>query len=250
MKVLTDLKTLNFNMQKYIFILLILLSKQFVFSQLTDSINYDFNSEINIRTSQNINEFLNDDFYLYDNEPAQETLTIWQRLVAYILKIISKLFSFINIGGKTATYFFYILALLFFLFALSKIFGFSYQSLFLNSKKTQAVGLNEFDEDIHSINFNSIINKAEQEEDFRLAIRYLYIRHLKYLTDNELINWQIAKTNKDYEKEMMKTVFFEKHKQLSIIYEHIWYGEFFIDKLRYEKYKTEFNDFFKKDVSN
>ena len=245
----TVLKIQSFKMpRKTIYILLFLFMQLSVFSQNTDSINYDYNSNIEIRTSENINEYLNDDFYLYDKEIAQETETWWQKIIAFVLYLISRFFFFVGKGGKPLAYTFYIVILFVFIFILSKLLGFKYQTLFLRSRKIKGNKLDIFEEDIHGINFNNVIEEAEKNKNYRRAIRFLYIKHLKLLADNELIDWQIGKTNKDYEKEMKDSKYFLQHKHLSVIYEHIWYGEFNIERLQYKKYKKDYNTIFNDDM--
>ena len=243
--VITGLKTQNFKfLKKASLILFLFLIQITAKSQLTDSISYDYSSEIKIRTSNKINNFLEDDYYQYNNEKVIATETWWQKILKWITKGIATFFKLIDKGGKPLEYIFYIAIFGLFIFVLTKLLGVNYQSLFLKSKKIKLQNVEFFEEDIHAINFNKVITDAEKSNNFRKAIRYLYIYYLKHLTDAELIEWQPNKTNRDYQKEMQKTKLFSLHNHLTSIYEHIWYGEFTVDKIQYKKYNKDFKNAF------
>lgn len=231
-------------MKKTLIILLFILIQISAKSQVADSINYDYNSSIKIRTSQNIKTYLDDDFYLYDNEKVVEAETWWQKILYWIGQLLSKLFYLIDKGGKPLSYTFYFIMFVLFIFILTKLLGIKYQTLFIRSKNIKSPEFEFIDEDIHGINFEKIIKDAENSGNFRKAIRYLYINYLKILTDKEIIDWKVNKTNKDYDLEMQNTKYYSSHKHLSYIYEYIWYGEFHIDATQYNKYKSEFNKVF------
>jgi len=246
MKDLIDLKIQNFkNLKKALIIFLFFLIQFSAKAQVADSIKYDYNSNVEIRTSPNIKTYLDDDFYLYDNERVVEAETWWQKVFYWIGNIIAKLFYLIDKGGKPLSYTFYFIIFAIFIFILTKLLGIKYQTLFLRSKNITSPEFEFSDEDIHGINFEKVIKEAEDSGNFRKAIRYLYINYLKTLTENELIDWHANKTNKDYDKEMKDTKYYSSHKHLSRIYEYIWYGEFYIDALQYKKYKNNFKQVFK-----
>jgi len=246
MVVLIGLKIQSINsLKKILFIITLILIQLSAKSQVADSISYDYNSTVEIRTSNNIHTYLNDDFYLYDNEPVVETETWWQKVLYWIGQLISKLFYFVDKGGKPLAYLFYFVIFAIFVFILTKLLGLNYQTLFFRSKKIKTQDFEFFEEDIHGINFEEIIKNTEKSGNYRKAIRYLYINYLKILTDNELIDWQPNKTNHDYDKEMRNSKYYSLHKHLSRVYEYIWYGEFSVDKLQYQKYNNDFKEVLK-----
>ena len=242
---LIGLKTQNFRgLRKTFIIILLTITYISAKAQIADSITYDYNSNVKIRTSSKINTFLEDDYYQYNNEKVIATETWWQKILKWIAKGIGTFLKIIDKGGKPLEYIFYIIIFGLFIFILTKLLGVNYQSLFLKSKKIKVQNVEFFEEDIHAINFNKVIRDAEKNNNFRKAIRYLYIYYLKHLTDAELIEWQPNKTNRDYQKEMKKTKLFSLHNHLTSIYEHIWYGEFIIDENQYKKYNTSFKNAF------
>ncbi len=228
-------------MKKSLYILIFLLVWFSAVSQPTDSINYDINSNVEIRTSENINDYLKDDYYKYDNEAAEATESIRQKFWSWVYKF----FRFVESGGKPVSYAFYAILIVILIVAITKLLGIRYQSLFFKGSKVAKPDFEIFDEDIHGINFDKEINEAVKQENYRKAVRFLYIKFLKVLVDNELIEWEINKTNKDYRKEMNKTKFFSLFKYLTLVYEYVWYGEFEINKTQYNNYLKDYNKVFK-----
>ena len=228
-------------MKKLLYILALLLVWFSAASQPTDSINYDNNSNVEIRSSKTINDFLTDDYYNYDNEAVEATESLWQKFWTWVFKF----FRFVESGGKPVSYAFYAILIVILIVAITKLLGIRYQSLFLKGSKTAKPDFEIFDEDIHGINFDKEIKDAVKQENYRKAMRFLYIKFLKVLVDNELIEWEINKTNKDYRKEMKKSKFFSLFKYLTLVYEYAWYGEFEINKTQYNNYLKDYNKVFK-----
>ena len=228
-------------MRKYIYILLIFIFVYKADAQKQDSLNYDYNSPVNVRTSEKINDYLNDDYYLYDQEFVKPPVTLLER----ILKRIGDIFRFIEKAGKPVSYVFYIIMFAILLFVIIKILGLNYQSLFIRSSKIKGHDIDVFDENIHAIDFDAVIEEAVKKENYRKAVRYLYIKFLKVLTDNELIEWEINKTNKDYRKEMKQSKYFSIFKNLTFVYEYVWYGEFAINYKQFTNFYSGFNHVYK-----
>ncbi|MCF6365785.1 MAG: hypothetical protein L3J35_06230 [Bacteroidales bacterium] len=227
-------------MKRLFFLHIFIFLNLIVFSQAEEKVNYDLNSNIKIRTSESINDFLNDDYYNYDNEAPVETESIWQKF----WRKVSKLFQFLERGGKPVSYTFYAVLIIILIIAITKLLGINYQGLILKSKNIASSEFEIFDEDIYNTDFDKLIEDAENQENYRTAIRYLYIKFLKILANNELIEWEINKTNKDYKNELKKTKYFSAFKHLTLVYEYVWYGEFEINKIKYNKYLKNYKKIF------
>ena len=229
-------------MKKTIHILLLFLLSGFCSSaQNQDSINYDLNSYLNVRSSDRISEFLNDDDFNYNRSEIKAPKSSMEKFLSWL----ADFFRFIDRGGKPVSYVFYALLFGVLLYVIFKLFGINYQTLFIRSSKIKSPETVIFDEDIHVIDFNRIIKDAELNQNYRVAIRYLYIQFLKTLSDKELIEWEINKTNKDYRREMKRTKYFKRFKSLTYVYEYVWYGEFQINETRYRNFKENFQTVYK-----
>ena len=104
--------------------------------------------------------------------------------------------------------------------------------------KNESQNINDFtyvEENLNEVNFETLIEDALKEKNYRLATRYLYLKSLKLLTNKDIIEWHFDKTNSEYlneiKNENTKSVF----KRISYIYEYVWYGEFPIDEAIYNK---------------
>ncbi|MCT4628265.1 hypothetical protein [Winogradskyella sp.] len=117
-------------------------------------------------------------------------------------------------------------------------------SVFKTEAKT-IEGFSYVEENIEQIDFDKLIKQALKENNYRLATRYMYLKSLKALAHKKTIEWHYDKTNNDYLNEIkdlkLKTLF----KRVSYIYDYVWYGEFPIDKERFNKNKDDFNQLIK-----
>lgn len=128
------------------------------------------------------------------------------------------------------------------IFAVIKLIGLDLK-IFAGKSKAVDVPYDESLENIHEINFNEEIEKAIANGNYRLAVRLLYLRSLKLLSDRELINWQPEKTNEAYINELIDPERKQQFKVLTLQFEYIWYGDFAIDKESFKGLKGSFERF-------
>lgn len=114
---------------------------------------------------------------------------------------------------------------------------------FKRNAKTNAFNFTDIEEDITGINFSDKIKTAISESNFRLAIRWQYLKQLSVLNEKQYIIWQAYKTNIDYSNELAKTNYQSQFKELSKIYDYAWYGEYPISALKYDAIEKQFTTF-------
>ncbi len=108
-------------------------------------------------------------------------------------------------------------------------------------KKKKKITVAEMvEENIHTIDFKDIIKNTKADKEYRLTIRYYYLWLLKSLSDKEIIEWDIEKTNSDYLYEIQSPSLKENFKYLSYIYDYSWYGEFEINEKDFSKAEAAF----------
>lgn len=117
-------------------------------------------------------------------------------------------------------------------------------SVFKTEDKT-IEGFSYVEENIKQVDFDKLIKKAINENNYRLATRYMYLKCLKTLAHKEVIEWHFDKTNSDYLKEIKDSNLKSLFKRVSYIYDYIWYGEFPIDESTFNKNKADFNQLIK-----
>jgi hypothetical protein len=69
---------------------------------------------------------------------------------------------------------------------------------------------------------------------------------LKKLSEKQIIEWDVEKTNSDYLYEIKDEAQKEDFAYLSYLYNNIWYGEFELDEATFAKAKNAFEKSIKK----
>jgi len=105
-----------------------------------------------------------------------------------------------------------------------------------------AFNFSELAEDLNTIDFDKMIQDAVKNENYRLAIRWHYLKTLYVLDKRQLITFVPYKTNFDYRRELTGKSVQNHFNRLSWIYERVWYGEFNIKQSDYPKFESEFKE--------
>jgi len=113
------------------------------------------------------------------------------------------------------------------------------QLLFEKKSEPQAFMADD-DELIHHEDLQALIREALDKKNFRLAIRFYYLLVLQKLSNAELINWQVQKTNHDYIYEIQDTRLRNDFRTVTDIYDYSWYGNFDVDISTFTKAETVF----------
>ncbi len=221
---------------KRLFIYIILLFCAGYYSTAQTVIPQDTASVIVVRNVQHnkIEEWKQSKDFNY--ERSSEGLSLLQRIRMQILNWLGEFFS----DKQRADAFwvvFTVICLSIVAFAIYKLTGMSAGSMFERSSKRN-LSFDETEENINEINFEAAIAQAENNNNLRLALRYQYLKLLKYLSDKGAILWKPEKTNHDYILEMNRQPEFI---QLTNEFEYTWYGEREISEEAYEEAKAFFN---------
>lgn len=111
---------------------------------------------------------------------------------------------------------------------------------FEKESKTMTIDLENVETHIHEADFDLLIAETEQKGNTRQSIRLHYLRLLKDLSDNNLIEWHPEKTNADYVREINDEAAGKQFHYLSYLFNHIWYGEFSISDIDYQQARKAF----------
>ncbi len=87
------------------------------------------------------------------------------------------------------------------------------------------------------------LQKAEQDKDYRLATRILYLQSLQKLNNQSLIDYSQEKTNWHYVQKLFGTTYHEPFKTLTTYFDYIWYGNYHVEEERYNEVKSSFLTF-------
>ena len=128
-------------------------------------------------------------------------------------------------------------------FLIMKLIGIDAFNVIRRKPKSTPLPYDESAENIYAIDFDAEIEKAISQQNYRLAVRLLYLRSLRQLSDAGLINWDVTKTNSIYVDELSNAEQRVAFKLLTRQFEYVWYGEFMIDAPVFKKISALFNDF-------
>lgn len=110
----------------------------------------------------------------------------------------------------------------------------------LEQKQQARVTLSEDEKIIQHEDISVLIQKAKNEKNYRLAVRYYYLLILKKMRDLELIDYQFQKTNEEYLKEITAVSTKQQFKTITHIYDFIWYGDFPVNEADFIKAEKDF----------
>lgn len=183
-----------------------------------------------------------DDDFIYDRS-LKGRGDVSAPLLYWLERKIAELFNNKIVSGfwQIFKYGFFILLIL---YALSKLLDMELRKLFKKPKPKQPrLQYENVEENIHEMDFNSLIQQAIEQKLYRKAVRLYYLRILKTMTDKEIIEWQINKTNRDYRYELEKTGHSAGFEEITFLFDYIWYGEFPIDEPVFKETQDKFQNF-------
>ena len=93
--------------------------------------------------------------------------------------------------------------------------------------------------------FDPLIRKAYEQGDYRLAVRYHFLKTLQELKEKGHISYEPDKTNSRYVYEIPIN-WRNDFSRLIFQYEYVWYGHFDIDENGYERVQKGFDSFLQK----
>ncbi|MEJ8800829.1 DUF4129 domain-containing protein [Pontibacter sp. H249] len=105
-----------------------------------------------------------------------------------------------------------------------KIQGMDIPSLFGKKSEVSEMPYQVYEENIHEMDMQALIEEAVQQRDFRKAIRLHYLQSLKHLTNRGFILWKPGKTNRSYISEINSLELRREFEQLTSMFEYVWYG--------------------------
>jgi hypothetical protein len=98
-------------------------------------------------------------------------------------------------------------------------------------------------DNIFEINYQRDIDKAISAGNYRLAVRLMFLRVLKNLSDKNIIQYRQDRTNFDYLMQMDATRYYQDFFRITREYEYCWYGRFDIEPEKFTVIKTDFENF-------
>jgi hypothetical protein len=185
-----------------------------------------------------IDSVKNERAFQYDTQDMRG-LSAWDRFWRWVGYQINQLFEREGyaMGFKI---FIWALAIVVTCFAIVKLVGMEKINFWIKGQNSQLTIGDISEENIYGIDFDQAIADAENRSAYREAVRWLYLKSLRVLADNNLIDWKINKTNIDYATELAAGNHYKDFQQLTRYYEFAWYGEFDLNQQDYNKVSQSF----------
>lgn len=150
--------------------------------------------------------------------------SIWERLQWWFAGLIAKIFGNPNSPWLTKIVF-YVLLFVVLGVAVFYVLRLKYGSgVTSESRYSSIAGVGAL-ENTKAVDFDKLIEEARKNEEFRLAIRYQYLKSLQFLATEELIKLRDWKSPYDYKREL-KVELVPIYSKLSELFEFVWYGDF------------------------
>lgn len=217
-------------MRKSIISLLFLLWCQATFG-FTDPVDVKYDSsavEWRSFDAQKIAEHKADPDFDYGNRPVPG-LSLWDRFRIWLNGVLNRLF-YMGTNTPIGKIIVYILIGAIIIYAILKLMRADVRKSFYAEADSPSAPYEIHKENIHEMDFESLIKTSIDAGEFKKAIRLIYLYALKNLSDQHLIEWQPGKTNHDYLLELKEENIRKGFGSLSFYFEYAWYGDFEISK--------------------
>ncbi len=198
-------------------------------------------------TERQINEDLSQKYtgedFNYDVKTG-ESANLLARFIRWILNSLGETFG-LDISPQTLLileYTIYALMGALVIYLLIRVFINEKFNAIFSKKAKSIVDIDLSERHIESIDLDALMADALKNKDYRLAVRYQFLKILKLLSQKNIIDWHFEKTNVDYEREIKHSNLQVAFKNASYLYENIWYGEQPIDEARYAKTSSRFTN--------
>lgn len=162
----------------------------------------------------------------------------WNIFKSRLFEFIKKFFS--NEGAMPIIR--YIILAIAMLLILYRIFGMKANSFF--EKNQSNIKTDDFFgevTDIATVNFENEAKEAHERQDFRVAVRFLFLHCLQLLETNQLIRWQVEKTNACYLRELKGKKPFIAFREVIRDYNFVWYGHFELNEKQFHNFQNKIN---------
>lgn len=198
-----------------------------------------------VHFTKNFKENYNDNSFIYDE--VAPVKSIWERFQEWIAEWLKRNFD-VQDSATAMTILDYavnviaVLLILIVIYLIAKAL-LNKEGTWIFGSKSDAnlIRYDEIERNLHLVDFEKLIKQSIQSGNQRLSIRYYYLFLLKKLSEKELIECDVEKTNSDYIYEIKSPQLKANFEYLSYLYNYIWYGEFDISQQEFEKAKKAFD---------
>lgn len=171
----------------------------------------------------------------YNRELVAPDLNIMELIYRWIGKLLEILF-----GNRFAEQYTGPVLVLFFAAVVLLLIWFLYKKrpeLFMRVRKN-SLPYNIVEDTIYGVDFETEIDRALSNRDYKEAVRLLYLQTLKQLSDNGVIDWQLYKTPTEYIYEIKPENTRSVFRELTNSFLRVRYGNFEAEKTLFDTMRT------------
>jgi hypothetical protein len=176
--------------------------------------------------------YANNPYYWKEDEPAKSGPSPFWRWVVKAL------------GSEGFKYFIYFLLGSILLYAIIRVIAENNLRMFYRPPGKKKAGQDDETSPLEE-DLEGQLQLALDAGDHRMAVRYLYLKTLRLLSDRELIRYHIQATNREYVGQLSGSGFGDAFRFLTGAYDRVWYGEFALGDGQFNRLHQYFQDFYK-----
>lgn len=179
--------------------------------------------------------------------PPTVAESIWVRFFTFLAKVFVHIFKGATTTGigKAILYLLLFAIIVVTILTILKVNAFK---IFFSGADGGKKNYSVFNENIHEMDFEKLIQDAVAHQKFREGTRLIFLYALKLLSDKQLIMWNPGKTNHDYVEELKELNLKTGLNELSFYFDYAWYGNFHISAETFQKLQKSFIDWRDKEV--
>ncbi|MEM7105571.1 MAG: DUF4129 domain-containing protein [Bacteroidota bacterium] len=147
--------------------------------------------------------------------------------------------------GRYVRYIFYGIFIIFFLFLMYRLLTNRFTLIETKLKPKRNYSIEDVEENLHESDLERFLRESLEQKNFRQAIRMYYLMIIKELSQLRWINWKKEKTNFDYLREMREKSVFPSFRNVTRIFDKVWYGETEVNEPDYNRLKNYFEKLLK-----
>lgn len=197
-------------------------------------------SAVAVRPVPALDRFRADPDFAYDRE-LPPSPSFWDVVWHWISEQIIRPF-FEATSETTRSVLFYGLLAALLLFALYKLFGADRQGVF-RRKDRATLDAVLAEEGLAAVDLAALTEQAVRDGRFREAVRLLYLRTLRLLSERGRIRWALDKTNREYAAELRGSDLEGPFVTVTRLFDRAWYGHLPVDAADVEAARSQFQRF-------
>ncbi len=180
--------------------------------------------------------------FVYEADTPPEQMSIWQWLSYKAGEWLRKL---LGESGEMTIWKVILYGLLVFAIVaiVLSLAGIDIRRLLIGGPRS-VVSAQVIEEDISEMNMDQLIAQAAHQKQWRMAVRYQYLKALQMMTDRELIRWRAGKTNMDYYHELRGDQLRAAFLVATDDFETVWYGNTEVTEQHYNDSREALSGFY------